>query len=589
MSEDGELYDERRLAAVDRATAILAGVPLSMDAIAGAAASVAGAPIGVVSLVDGEWDRLVGLHGVDGVFALTRRIAVADSLCRTVVASGKPVWISDTMTDPRAAGAAVVSYLGIGAFAGVPLRGSNGAVVGSVCALDVVPRDWTTGHQAALDGVAATTGLLPGVAGVAAELTVNLLDLVPLLDALAESFVVVDGDGAILAWNAAAATMFGWTREQALGRLLHELLFPDRDAVTIRAILATLAALPSSPAGMRRRQTMWATTREGRRMPVDAAIRAVPGAGGTRICVSMLDASGRFDAEADANRRESLLRAVLNSLDTAVFACDRDGRPLFANPALLRMLDAKHTSLDDAVTRLREHVRRVGGERLESADYPSTRALAGESVRDVKLAFARPGRPTRYFLANAERIVVGAEASGAVVALRDVTASRREQHLRDCELDVARLLVRAGYSPEMAHRIVGKVAATHPRTRVRLWLVDPATEEADAADEELELVADSAAGRDEYARLRRGDGHVGAAWATAESAFRLPPDGGSAADGSSAGEESVSVAVPVRGAHGVLGVLDAELPADTDPDEIASHLIRIAADLGYHLARWRSA
>ncbi|SHN47595.1 PAS domain-containing protein [Cryptosporangium aurantiacum] len=580
MNDDGELYDERRIAAVDRATAILAGVPLSMDAIAGAAASVASAPMGVVSLVDGEWDRLVGLYGVDGVFKLTRRIAVADSLCRTVVASGEPVWIADTASDPRSAGAAVVSYVGIGAFAAVPLRGSDGAVVGSICALDAVPREWNADQRAALDGVAATTGLLPGIAGVAAELTVNLLDLVPLLDALAESFVVVDGDGAILAWNAAATTTFGWTRDQALGHPLHQLLFPDRDAVTIRAILATLAALPSSARGAVRRQTMWATTRDGLRMPVDAAIRAVPGAGGTRICVSMLDASLRFDAEAEVIRREGFLQAVLNSLDTAVFACDTTGRPIFGNPALLNLMETQPSSLIDAALRLRMHVRDVDGKRLDPADYPSNRALAGETVRDVVLGFHAPGRPPRRFLANAEPILVGAEASGAVVALRDVTEVSREQHLWDCELDVARLLLRTGYTPETAGRLVETVAAAVPGARVRLWLVDPAPT-ADASSDEtvLELVADSA-GRTGRMRLCRGDGTVGAAWADGAPIFRRSAGGPAPADA-----ENPGVVVPVPGIKAVLGVLDAELPDEADPDEIASHLSRVAADLGHHLDR----
>ncbi|GAA0231964.1 PAS domain-containing protein [Cryptosporangium japonicum] len=558
MDENGDLHDERRLAAVDRAAAILSGVPLSMDAIAGAAANVTGAPIGVVSLVDGEWDRLVGLHGIGGVFALTRRIAVADSLCRSVVASGEPVWLADTADDPAAARAAVVSYLGIGAFAGVPLLGSDGAVVGSVCALDHGPRSWTVAQRAALSGVATTAGLLPGVAGMAAELTVNLLDLVPLLDALAEAFLVVDGDGAILAWNAAATGTFGWTRDEVLGTPLHQLLFPDRDAVTIRAILATLSALPSERRGAVRRQTMWATTKAGRRMPVDASIRAVSGAGGTRICVSLLDASGRFDAEADADRREGLLQAVLNSLTTAVYVCDANGRPLFGNPALLDVMEAKPTSLAEAALRLRQYLSGPDGTVLDPADYPSARALAGEHVRDAPMDFHVPGRPVRRFLANAERIVVGNGAEGAVVALRDVTVASQDRVRRACELAIARLLLRCGYSAEVAQRLVGAVADAQPGSRVRLWLVE---------DAELRLVADSS-GESRPAAVRRGESRVGAAWDTGAAAF----------------DHGTGVAVPVPGADGVLGVLDAE-PADgeAEPDALAAHLSRIAADLGHHI------
>ncbi|TQS39791.1 hypothetical protein [Cryptosporangium phraense] len=91
MSADRSLHDLNRLAAVGRASTVLDGAPLSMDAIVAMAANLAHAPIGVVSLVDGEWDRLLGLHGVDGVYSMTRRITVSDSLCRHVISTGEPV------------------------------------------------------------------------------------------------------------------------------------------------------------------------------------------------------------------------------------------------------------------------------------------------------------------------------------------------------------------------------------------------------------------------------------------------------------------------------------------------------------------
>ncbi|MFI5958121.1 PAS domain-containing protein [Cryptosporangium sp. NPDC051539] len=578
MSEDGDLYDARRIAAVGRATAVLNGVPLSMDAIAGAAAGIANAPIGVVSLVDGEWDRLVGLHGIGGVFALTRRIAVADSLCRSVVSSGRPVWISDAADDQRAAGAAVVSYLGIGAFAGVPLLGADGAVVGSVCALDTVPREWTAAQRAALEGVAATTGLLPGVAGVASELTVNLLDLVPLLDALAEAFVVVDGDGAILAWNAAATATFGWTRQQTLGYSLHSLLFPDRDAVTIRAVLATLATLPPAERGKARRHTVWATTRDGLRLPVDASIRAVPSAEGSRLCVSMLDASGRFDAEADADRRDGLLQAVLNSLDTAVYACDQTGRPLFGNPALLRLLGTRDRPFAETITLLRAHVRTWSGDEMAPAERPSARALAGETVRDAGLALVLPGRPTRYFRANAERIMSGDEATGVVVALRDVTGTKQEQHLRRDELAVARLLLHDGYSETTAQRIVDTLAAAPLRSRVRLWVVEPPAD-GERWSTHLRLVADSASAAAPAERLPYGEGLAGAAWASGDPVTTDPVQVGG-------GTPVTGLATVLRGANTGLGVL--ELVPDEEPadvDALAAHLERIAVDVGFYLYR----
>ena len=48
-----------------------------------------------------------------------------------------------------------------------------------------------------------------------------------LLDSELDAFIVVDGDGKIVFWNAAAETMFGHPREHALKRYIHELVVPE--------------------------------------------------------------------------------------------------------------------------------------------------------------------------------------------------------------------------------------------------------------------------------------------------------------------------------------------------------------------------
>jgi PAS domain S-box-containing protein len=586
MNDGDRLLDRRRLAAVGQASVALGGIPLSMDAVAGVAAQVSTAPMGVVSLLDGDWDRLLGLHGIGGIFAHTRRIAVADSLCRHVVRSGEPVWINDATSDPRSAGTSVVTYLGIGAFAAVPLLGADDAIVGSVCALDTRPHEWSPREQAALAGVAATTGLVPGVTGVAGELTVNLLDLVPLLDALVEAFIAIDAAGAILAWNAAATSMFGWTREQAVGRPLHGLLFPEREAVRVRAMLAALATLSADPAAPPRRQTMWATTRSGHQIPVDATIRALPGATGPRICASMLDVSARVTAVADADRNEGLLDAVLASLNTGIFACDDEGRAVFANPAFRSMMNLPNGPLPDTVNQLRRQFIGPGGDPLPPDDYPSHRALNGESVRDaqVEMQSPQPLSSSRFFVTNAERILVNGRPQGAVIALHEVTQARRAHRLLECELLVTRALLRADASPQSTQRVVDAITAGLSAAAVRFWAVDPAADL-------LRLLASSfaedpqALGDADAPHLKRAEGVAGQAWATQMPAH-LPPDATHSAPAESIHPRDLRtvLAVPVYAATDVVGVLALYTDRTYDDEPaLTAHLGRVAADLGRYL------
>src|SRR5690606_31903980 len=43
-----------------------------------------------------------------------------------------------------------------------------------------------------------------------------------------DAFVGMDGDGVITEWNRAAETLFGWTRDEAVGRSVAELIVPER-------------------------------------------------------------------------------------------------------------------------------------------------------------------------------------------------------------------------------------------------------------------------------------------------------------------------------------------------------------------------
>lgn len=55
----------------------------------------------------------------------------------------------------------------------------------------------------------------------------NRIDPAALLEAVADAVVACDEKGAIVVWNAAAERLFGFTRDEALGRSL-DLIIPER-------------------------------------------------------------------------------------------------------------------------------------------------------------------------------------------------------------------------------------------------------------------------------------------------------------------------------------------------------------------------
>ena len=74
------------------------------------------------------------------------------------------------------------------------------------------------------------------------------------MDDTADAVIVMDLDGRIVDWPSSAEALFGWTREEAVGRLAVSLLIPDRfrDAFN-EGLEADLAASSDGPS----RRTAW--------------------------------------------------------------------------------------------------------------------------------------------------------------------------------------------------------------------------------------------------------------------------------------------------------------------------------------------
>ena len=135
------ILDPARLQAV-RDTGLLDSSPeQAFDQFASLAALLLRAPLAFVTLVDERrsfWKSCIGVEpGQD------RQNPVEDSFCQYVVADAAPLLVADTHLDPRTRDNPSVTSMGVRAWAGFPLVGPTGHVLGSFCVVDLVPRSWT--------------------------------------------------------------------------------------------------------------------------------------------------------------------------------------------------------------------------------------------------------------------------------------------------------------------------------------------------------------------------------------------------------------------------------------------------------------
>jgi PAS domain S-box-containing protein len=147
-----------------------------------------------------------------------------------------------------------------------------------------------------------------------------------MLEVAPEAYLAVDAQGRVVDWNRAASALFGWTREEALGRLLDALVTPTQSQETSAA--AMLAARVGEPLDVE------AVDRQGRVIAAKCTAWGVERRGGTVVHAFVRDVSERRQAQATA----ALLQAVVEGSSDAVITRDLDGTVLTWNAGAERML-----------------------------------------------------------------------------------------------------------------------------------------------------------------------------------------------------------------------------------------------------------
>lgn len=135
------ISDPRRLAAV-HASGLLDTPPEEpFDRLARLAAVALDAPLAFATIVDDRrsyWKSAIGLTD-DAPCENT----VEESFCQYVVGSNEALIVDDAARDPRTRDNPSVHSMGVAAWAGFPLRGPDGEVLGSFCVVDTRRRTWT--------------------------------------------------------------------------------------------------------------------------------------------------------------------------------------------------------------------------------------------------------------------------------------------------------------------------------------------------------------------------------------------------------------------------------------------------------------
>ena len=124
------------------------------DRLTELAARELGVPTAVMSLVDDRRQFFKSMRGLEGEAAEQRGTPLSHSFCQHVVHTGTPLCVEDARRHPLVRDNLAVRDVEVIAYLGVPLVTSDGAVVGSLCAIDAEPHTWTDADAERLGALA---------------------------------------------------------------------------------------------------------------------------------------------------------------------------------------------------------------------------------------------------------------------------------------------------------------------------------------------------------------------------------------------------------------------------------------------------
>ncbi|HEY2139623.1 MAG TPA: PAS domain S-box protein [Chthoniobacterales bacterium] len=288
-----------------------------------------------------------------------------------------------------------------------------------------------------------------------------------LLDSALDCVISMDAAGCVLEFNPAAERVFGYSRDQAVGRELASLIIPpemrDRHRKGLRHYLET----GEGPV-LGKRIEVTGIRADGAEILLELAITALRVENETVFTAYLRDITDRIRGE-EASRR---LAAIIESSDDAIISKDLNGQIMSWNVAAERLFGYKPEeiigkSILTLIPPDRQHeepiilnrIRR--GERIDH--YETVRRRKDGTLLDISVTVSP--------LKNENGQIIGASKIA-----RDITDRIQNERRRTAQYSVANLLAGSWTIAEAGRRVIESVAGVGNWVFGSIWLHNDAEE-----------------------------------------------------------------------------------------------------------------
>ena len=301
-----------------------------------------------------------------------------------------------------------------------------------------------------------------------------------ILDAALDAIVSIDDAGRVIEFNRAAESIFGYTREMALGRDMADLIIPPSQRERHRTGMQRLLQTGRSVGMLDQRLQVTAMRSDGAEFEVELVITRLSGADGRASFTAYLrdvSKARRMELELEANlSRQRETQAYLE-------------KSFNASPALMVMVraqDARITNANPAFERasgyLRAEVLNKTTHELGLWEEPQNRGVFLEtirtqgSVRDFEARFRMKGGVIRTLLLNADLIQQDGLDYIFTVGL-DITERRRRERVQAATFRISEAGRSDGNLNEILARVHAIVGELIPARNFYVALLDESANE----------------------------------------------------------------------------------------------------------------
>jgi PAS domain S-box-containing protein len=244
------------------------------------------------------------------------------------------------------------------------------------------------------------------------------------VDSAPNGMLIADQQGRIVLANHQIECLFGYRREELIGKPI-EMLLPERFRSPHRGYRSGFLAQPIARA-MGKGRDRWGLRKDATEFPVEVGLSPINTAEGLQVLATIVDITERKRAEEALYEEKERAQITLASIGDGVVTTDAAGRVEFLNPAAEHLLGCSTSEVQGLPLAAVFHL--VDETTREPLQDPVQTCLRLGKIRDFRTPVVLIRRNGEEFtidnLAAPIRCRHG-NITGAVIIFRDVTPQRR--------------------------------------------------------------------------------------------------------------------------------------------------------------------